>query len=259
MRFRYAVLILLVSLFACSTAKFVRTGSVYPSLPRGEEVKVVVWGDQGKYEVIGVVEIGESSLESRIRKAKSIARDNGGDAIMPKGITDENELNKIGGGFLLQSFLVLRTKAEKQMIEEKKVDIVSKIEPERDFFESVEEEESQTVEDIQPDAENLPRATFKLLIEEYATLRDEKFRGSLYPVKFTKVPSELRSYVERDRKLLLLKTKSGRYSLYLIVPENKGKRIGSIIGTNKKLDFVYTPVTVYRSKYPVLKYLGEIR
>ena len=245
------IILLLFFLYSCVSATFVLTGNKYSPLSENDEVKVVSWGDKGKYEVIGLVDIGESTLESRVEKAKEIARENGADAIMPKG---KDELNDDSSGFLLQSFVILRTKEE---------DIVNNQEfaEEEDSDEEeaeVEEEELPKEEEKSPQYSNLPRATFKLLLNDLETLGGENFRGSLYPNRFVKVPLELKSYIEKDNKLLILKTQSGKRTLFLVVPKEEQKKLKEMISKKRKLNFAYTPIAVYKSKYPVLKYLDEI-
>jgi len=44
-----------------------------------------------------------------------------------------------------------------------------------------------------------------------------------------------------------------------VVPKERYKDLRSRIRSKKKFDFVYSPVTVFKSKYPVLKYIDEIK
>ncbi len=238
---RNAIMIILSVIFTCSCSysRFVLTGNTYPSLPSDSTVKVIAWEDEGKYDVIGIVEIGESSISSRIEEAKRLARKHGGDAILPKGKEGQG-LEANDTGYLLQNFMVLRKK-------EKEPAIVENI-----------TEESLPKHDMSYENTNLPRATYKLLLEEYESLRGEKFRGSLFPTKFFKIPAEIDTFAKGNKKLLQLKTKSGSKMLLLLVPKDNTRIFSKMIKSKEKLNFVYTPVTVYKSKYPVLEFLAVI-
>ena len=189
------LIIILVLSSACSYSKFVKTGSSYPPLPDSSEVKIIPWGNQSDYEIVGIAEIGESSLDTRLEEAKSIARKNGGDAIAPKG-SDVNNTEMEDAGYRLQDFLILRTKPRQIPSQQDLKPIIS--EPElaavpvnRDSYES----------------STLPKATYKLLVEEFDTLKGQKFRGSLFPAKFFKIPPSIDQQIDGDKKLLLLQTK----------------------------------------------------
>ncbi len=243
---KVSVLILTISLVlssACSYSKFVKTGSSYPPVPDSSEVKVIPWGNQSDYEVVGIAEIGESSLDTRLEEAKSIARENGGDAIAPKGI-DVNDSDKGDVGYRLQSFLILRTKPRQiprqpDLKPKASEPEVAAVPVKRDTYKS----------------STLPRATYRLLVEEYDTLKGEKFRGSLFPAKFFRMPRSIDRQVDGEKKLLLLQTKSGKRKLLLLVPVDRTELFKELIRMRERLNFVYTPVTVYKSRYPVLEFL----
>ncbi len=237
-----SILILTISLVlssACSYSKFVKTGSSYPPVPDSSEVKVISWGNQTDYEVVGVAEIGESSLDTRLEEAISIARENGGDVIAPKGF-DKNDSEKGDAGYRLQSFLILRTKPRQPDLKPKVCEPETAAVPvKRDTYKS----------------STLPRATYKLLVEEYDTLKGEKFRGSLFPAKFFRMPRSIDRQIDGEKKLLLLQTKSGKRKLLLLIPVDRTELFKDLIRMRERLNFVYTPITVYKSRYPVLEFI----
>lgn len=252
--------IVLLSLFfyGCETqSSFVLTGVKQSPLAENAEVKVVAWGDPGNYEAIGIADVGQYNLEERILEAKRIARLHGGDVIMPKGLRDKESVKDDSGeGYLLQSFLILKTKEE--MPEVAMVKDVGKIEKKEDVQEDV---EKSSIESPKKYA-NLPKATIKLLINDYRSLKGELFRGSLYPKRYFKMPRRLRSHARGGKKLVLVSTRSGKYKIFLFVPESMKGRLQGIIKNQGKLNFVYTPVDVYvtaRGKYPVLEFVDEIK
>ncbi len=252
--------IVLLSLFfyGCETqSRFVLTGVKQSPLAENAEVKVVAWGDPGNYEAIGIADVGQYNLEERIQEAKRIARLHGGDVIMPKGLRNtESMKDNNGEGYLLQSFIILKTKEE--MPEVAMVKDVGKIEKKEDMQDDVAKSSRESPKQYT----NLPRATYKLLINDYRSLKGELFRGSLYPKRYFKMPRRLRSHAGGDKKLVLVSTRSGKYKLFLFVPESMTDRLQGIIKNQGKLNFVYTPVDVYvtaREKYPVLEFVDEIK
>jgi hypothetical protein len=229
-----------VILCSCTYSKFVLTGNKYDPLPEEKEVKVIPWGNQADYDVIGVVEIGESDIETRINEAKSIARMNGGDTVAPKGIEAGDASEEGDVGYRLQSFMILKSR---EVQETAKVE-----EPPR--------EEPPRVETAA--AEDYPKASFKLLREEYASLKGQKFQGALYPYRFRDIPTQIIGFVEGDKKLLELRTKSGKARLYLLLPGDQVEVFENMIKSRNIIKFVYTPLTVYRRKYPVVDFIAVL-
>ncbi len=113
--------------------------------------------------------------------------------------------------------------------------------------------------DSKADYSNLPRASYRKLLSETPSMRGEQFRGSLYPVKYFRLPPELKKHSEEGNQLLMLSSRKGSARVLLMVPPGKRRDIQSLIQSKKPLEFVYKPVTVYRAKYPVLQFVDEIR
>lgn len=252
------ILLLALFFFGCETqSRFVLTGVKQSPLAENAEVKVVAWGDPGNYEAIGIADVGQYNLEERIQVAKRIARLHGGDVIMPKGLRDVESIKEDSSeGYLIQSFLILKTKEE--MPEVAMVKDVGKIEKK----EAVKDDLEKAPEESPKKYTNLPRATFKLLINDYRSLKGELFIGSLYPKRYFKMPRRLRAYAAGGKKLVLVSTRSGKYKIFLFVPESMTEKLQGIIKSQGKLNFVYTPVDVYvtaREKYPVLEFVDEIK
>jgi hypothetical protein len=244
-----------VFLFGCVTkSEFILTGVKHEALPENTEVKVVAWGDSDRYEIIGIADVGQYSLDERIEEVKRIARLHGGDVIMPKGLQGSESREKIDReGYLLQSFLVMRMKDEVPEVAIKdasKMGDDDKLTADKELQASIEK------------YKNLPRATYKLLVNDYRTLKGELFKGSLYPKRYYPIPARLRSLAGRDKQMLLVTTRSGKYKLFLLVPKNMNSKFKGMIRQGKKLNFVYSPVDIYvtrRGRYPVLKYVDDIR
>lgn len=242
-------------LFGCVTqSEFVLTGAKQEALPENAEVKVVAWGDSDSYEIIGIADVGQYTLDKRIEEAKRIARLHGGDVIMPKGLRGtESKARMDREGYLVQSFLVMKMKEE---VPEVAIKDASKMR---------ESDKLSADKDLQSSLEkykNLPRATYKLLVNDYRTLKGELFKGSLYPKRYYPIPSRLRSLAGRDKQMILVTTRSGKYKLFLLVPTNMNSKFKGMIRQGKRLNFVYSPVDIYvtrRGRYPVLKYIDDIR
>ena len=236
-----------------SSYKVVLTGTPQPPLTEKDEVKVLAWGQAGDYIQIGIVDVGDYSLEKRIELAKKVARLSGGNIIMPKLEHDPSKDEK-KKSYILQKFLILRAKTDEEKMAEEAAGklMVSKKGKTEDTGEEEGGEEAK-------DYSKLPRAKYKLLIEDVASLKGEKFQGSLYPIRFYNIPRNLREHTGKNKKLLLLSTRSGKSKVLLIIPKSTYKKFSAMAKSNKKLKFVYTPVTVYKSKYPVLEYIDEIK
>ncbi len=112
------------------------------------------------------------------------------------------------------------------------------------------------------DYNNLPRASVKQLTKEYGSLREDLFRGSLYPKRFFKIPRKLRKHAQNKERLILVSTKSGKFKVLMFISKNMVGEFKKKIKSKDRLDFVYSPVDVYKRKrrraIPVIKFVDEI-
>lgn len=231
---------ILIFLAACSGtySRFRLTGVPYSPLPENKEINVVQSGDNNKYEEIGIAEVKNSSREARINEAKRLARKNGGEAIMPLPHENEEKAD-------VEEFRVLMPLpediTEKPVEEEKPVEI--KPEP----IPAIKEK---------PNYGNLSAVPYKILVGEFPNLTGEKFRDSMYALKFVKVPKDLSA--EKNSRLVQLETKKGGNSVYLIINKDRVNEFKNIIKSGKKTKFAYTPVVLYQGRVPVLKLIDVI-
>jgi len=245
--------VILMGVVSCSsTSKVVITGQKYDPLPPGEEVSLVLMGNLSDYNEIGIVEISGMTLEQRIDKAREVARTYGGDTIMPYGIYNKETEKKAIAGYQVQSFYIFKTAIEK---EDK--DLAKKPDDPADM--ELEEDEMGKVpgEDAPISIASLPRATYRQLLEQYPAMQGKEYFASLYPVKFYKVPSSLEVYDIGNHKLLLMQTGSAKYKLLVFVPENKIDDIKKGIKDKDKINFAYSPIGVYKQRFPVLKLIKQ--
>ena len=239
---------MLVGVVSCSsTSKVVVTGEKYEPLSPGDEVDLVLMDSKTGYKEIGIVEISGMTLDQRVEKAKELARTYGGDTIMPYGIVDEKTKKRASAGYQVQSFFILKKKVaeeQKDVAEEGK---------EADM--DLQEDELAGVpgKEAAVSIASLPRATYKQLLEEYPSMQGKEYFASLYPVKFYKVPSSLKVYDIKNHKLLLMQTDSEKYRLLVFVPEEKIEVIKKNKEAGNKVNFAYSPLGVYKQRYPVLK------
>ncbi|MCU0821560.1 MAG: hypothetical protein MUC95_03690 [Spirochaetes bacterium] len=235
------IICIFILICSCTYSKFVLTGNKYDPYVEDRDVKVIPWGNQSEYDVIGIAEIGESDIESRISEAKRIARLNGGDVIAPKGIEsgDSAELGDVG--YRLQSFMILKSREVKEVAR-------AETPPPRE------------TPRIETTSENYPKASFKLLREEAESLQGQKFQGAMYPYKVYDVPSQLMGFAEGEKKLVELRTKNrnSKIKVYMMFPGDQVNMIENIINTRQVFKFVYTPVTVYKRKYPVVDFIAVL-
>ncbi len=104
---------------------------------------------------------------------------------------------------------------------------------------------------------DLPRVSFKLLIEDSEFLKGEKFKGILYPRKFTRAPWALVPVVGKNKNILIACSRSGKNSMYVIVPETVKKRITRLIKARGRMYFIYTPVSTL-GNMPVVQMIDEV-
>ncbi len=244
---------LLTGVVSCSsTSKVVVTGEKYEPLSPDEEVSLVLVDKMNNYNEIGIVEIGGMTLDQRVNKAREVARTCGGDTIMPYGIYDEKTRKKATAGYQVQSFYILKTRIEKdEKATATKPDDSTDLELEED------EMERAPAGDASISIASLPRATYKQLLEQYPAMQGKEYYASLYPVKFYKVPSSLKVYDIKNHKLLLMQTGSAKYKLLVFVPENNIAIIKKSIKGKDKIDFAYSPIGVYKQRFPVLKLIKQ--
>lgn len=258
---RFLIIFAFPLLFTSCKAPYelVRTGPAQPPLAKDAEIKVVSWSEIDKYEQIAIVDVGEFTLDKRMKYAMDAARAAGGEFIAAKLSGDEAKDKR--SEYLVQSFVILKKKAvQETAVESKETAVIPKVSeaipPEE---KKIIPEEKDEIPAETTDYSSLPRASFRMLLKETGSLKGEKFRGSLYPVKYFKVPPELRKQTASDKQLLMLSNQSGSAKVLLILPRDRYHDMQDMIKSKKRLDFVYTPITVYRSKYPVLEYIDTIK
>jgi hypothetical protein len=103
-----------------------------------------------------------------------------------------------------------------------------------------------------------PRARYKSLLDDYEFLRDEKFYGRVFPVRFVKIPMVLKHYVESGNSLLYVQTRRRKYAMYMIVPDDRVKGIRNVIDNGGELRCVYSPVSMYHNAPVILFVDGSI-
>lgn len=103
----------------------------------------------------------------------------------------------------------------------------------------------------------IPRATYRILAEDYEFLRDERFKGVVCPDKIMQLPKSLATHAHDDYKLLKAKTVARKNIIYVIIPENVVTRVREAIKMKRKFYIVYTPVDIYGG-FPVVKFVEEI-
>ncbi len=234
----YSVLFLFISC-ASTYSKFVQTGTPFNFLPEDRDINILPEGDLSRFEEVGIAEIKNPDKELRVSEAKRLAKEHGGESIMP--ITKDSDDDKQNFRVLVQ---VKEDKEEAEAEEEL---------PE----EELQEPPKPVITKEKPDYSNLPVVPYKILVDECVNLKDEKFRTGMYPKKITDVPKDLLRYTGKNKKLLELDMKKGGSKVYLIIPAKNSQIFQRTIYKKRKLKFVYSPVITYRS-IPLLKFLDMI-
>lgn len=256
MKISKSLCLLIIILFVGCAAKeqMVLVGPQQTPLSPETDIEIIAWSKCTDYELVAVAEISEKTLEKRLLKAQNMARMVGATTVMPKGISDLSADNSNNDGSVLQSFLILR-KLEKPPVEEEPV--VEEIPSKKFSRKKIAEKSTEPV-----DNNNLPRAQYRLLVEEYAALRDEKFKSELYPAKIIwSIPAEIKSLVGKDELLIIAETSNKNHKIYITLPVSMKDDIKEDIENEELLSIVYSPIGVYElkgKKYPVLKYIETI-
>lgn len=236
---KYTLLILTVFfMISCTSVEFVNTGQEYPALNESDVVTVLLIIDKNQYDEIGIADIGGVSLPVRIEKAKQIARSKGGDVIVPVTMCTEEAQKRMRSGYIIQSFYILKTKSAtttpKETIESKQI-----IPP-------VEEE-------FMPEKQT---ATFAQLLQQYPALQGQSFTNNMVPLRFYKIPPSLLVYGLSQYKLCLMQFDTDN-TVLVFIPQAKITVIKKSIDTRDTIPVDFTPLGVYKGKYPVLKMLSE--
>ena len=88
---------------ACSSVEYRQTGKIYSPLPDDIQVKLLLESlPEQKYEKIGIISFAGGSYDDQVEEAKEIARQKGGDGIIPR---TEGTKNETKGGFSSGSFI----------------------------------------------------------------------------------------------------------------------------------------------------------
>ena len=238
-----------IFMMSCVSVEYTKTGKEYDPLPAGEDVKLLLASlPENKYEDVGTVRVKGGSEEKQIERAKEAARQKGGNGIMQAEKGDDTA-EKESSFF---SFLSSEVR-EFQIV---RIDDRPSPESNQDVSDDGDDKKN-----IPTDYSSLEKASYKQLINDYASLKDQLFKSTLYPKKILKIPASFKKYSIKGDKLILLSTEDGKKKLYLIT-EGNNKHLKSLIKDKKKLSFVYYPVAVYKKKnekYPVLMFVDEIK
>ncbi|MGQ9843464.1 MAG: hypothetical protein ACUVRK_07840 [Spirochaetota bacterium] len=244
MAIKYKLLICIIlvhimfTFISCASVEFVKTGEEYPALNESNEVKVLLNIDKNQYDEVGIADIGGVSLPVRIEKAKQIARSKGGDVIVPVTMCTEEAQKRMRSGYIIQSFYILKTKS---------VSTTSK--------------ETAQSKQIPPlvEEEFIPEkqaATFTQLLQQYPALQGQPFTNTMVPLRFYKIPPSLLVYGLSEYKLCLMQFDADN-TVLVFIPQEKITVIKKSIDTRNIMPIDFTPLGVYKAKYPVLKMLSE--
>ncbi len=287
MRKIYKIIIICLSfatLFSCMSTKYIRTGEELSPVSWDEEIIIFDTSKpEKKYQKIGLLRISGGDQNKRIERARLYARKKGGNGIIVGkiGVITDPETGDIieegePSAYETQEFVIIRLLDEK----------IATSQPEAEKQKTAEEEgreekasetpkaaavpekeielppvPGKTAEPALIDYSTLPRASFRLLVNDYKSLEGKMFRGALMPKKIYKIPSSLKSVAGIDDRLVMLTTKSGKLKIYLIINKALVPDFINKIKAGETLDFVYSPAGVYSSgkvDYPVLDFIEEI-
>ena len=232
--FLIVLLNIIISVISCTSVEFVKTGEEYPPLGQENDVKVLLIVDKNQFDEIGIADIGGVSLPVRIEKAKQVARSKGGDVIVPATICDEDVQKRIRSGYIVQTFYILKTKSTP--VDQKEVQIKPTT-------------PQHLEEDFIPEKQSL---TFEQILQNYPTLQGQVYTNDMVPLRFYKIPPSLMVYGLTDYKLCLMQFDE-QNTVLVFIPKEKIATIKLSIDMKKTVAIDFTPLGVYKDKYPVLK------
>lgn len=231
-------------------------------LPESVPVMVAEWGILDGYEVIGYVELFGETTQERILIAKKYAQAYGGDVVMPKGLSQKDQL-KYTGGRVAEGFLVWRKKSGnaqvKPLAESTPQPKAVEKKPDDSLLQDFGEAKVSSKMPEYPVYGKLPRLTYNILLEGKDDIKNQNYRGASYALKLYKIPDDLGFKVEGSAMMAMLATRSGENKLFLIVPSEKSAWIQEMINSYKVMEFVYKPVGIYKEKYPVIQFVDEMK
>jgi hypothetical protein len=231
-------------------------------LPESVPVMVAEWGVLDGYDLIGYVELFGETTQERILIAKKYAQAFGGDVVMPKGLSQKDQL-KYTGGRVAEGFLVWRKKQGnaqiKPVAESTPQPKVVEKKPDDSLLQDFGEAKVSTKLPEYPVYGKLPRLTYNILLEGKDDIKEQNYRGASYALKMYKIPDDLGFKVENNAMMAMLATRSGENKLFLVVPAERSAWIQEMINNYKVMEFVYKPLGVYKEKYPVIQFVDEMK
>jgi hypothetical protein len=238
-----------------------KTGPLADIIP----VKVAQWGILDGYDVIGYAEVQGDTIQDRIIIAERYARAYGGDVIMPKGVFSREQIKNTYRDRTPQGFLIWRKKPSAASVPP--ISILDnnpqpKAAPEKKDDSLLQDLTEAKAPEKQPDYPvygKLPRSTYNSLMENKDTIKDQNFRGASYALKIYKIPEDLGVKTEADSMMAMLATRSGESKLFLIVPADRIAWIQEMIKSDKLMEYVYKPLSVYKEKYPIIQFVDEMK
>jgi hypothetical protein len=239
-------------------------------LPSHVTVKVAQWGILDGYEVIGYAEVPGETIQDRIKNAEKYARAFGGDVLMPKGVTTREQLTNTYRDRVIQGFLVWRKKPSAVSVPPitvidvggpKQVAVGEKdkknVEP---LLQDISEKsKAQVAKEEYPIYGKLPRLTYNKLLENGGDIKGRNYRGASFALKLFKIPDDLGISIDATKRMVMLATRSGENKLFLVVPSDREKFFQTLIKSDKVFEFVYTPLGIYKEKFPVLEFIDEMK
>ncbi|HEY1405112.1 MAG TPA: hypothetical protein VF857_00745 [Spirochaetota bacterium] len=244
-------------------------------LPPHVTVKVAQWGVLDGYEVIGYAEVQGDTIQDRIKNAERYARAFGGDVLMPKGVTTREQLTNTYRDRLTQGFLIWRKKPSPVSVPP--ITVIDVGGPRQIPVPPTEDKEKKNKEPLLQDLTEkprtvttpakeefpiygkLPRLTYNKLLENGADVKGQNFRGASFALKLFKVPEDIGLDIGADKRMVMLATRSGENKLFLVVTPEKEKYFQDLIKSDKIFEFVYTPLGIYKDKFPVLQFVDEMK
>ncbi len=240
-------------------------------LPPHVTVKVAQWGILDGYEVIGYAEVKGDTIQDRIKGAEKYARAFGGDVLMPKGVTSREQLTNTYRDRATQGFLIWRKRASAASTPPITVIDVNgprqiPVNPSGDkkmqdsLLQDVpEKSKTPELKEDYPIYGKLARLTYNKLQENGSDIKGQNFRGASFALKLFKVPDDLGLDVTTDKRMVMLATRSGENKLFLIIEAGREKFFQDLIKSDKVFEFVYTPIGIYKEKFPVLQFVDEMK
>ncbi|MDY6969446.1 MAG: hypothetical protein SVR08_12440 [Spirochaetota bacterium] len=98
--------------------------------------------------------------------------------------------------------------------------------------------------------------TYEQLLNNSDNIRNRSFQGSFYPIRIFSNIKNLKHKRIKNQKILMLSTSKSSQRVMMLFPLNKIRIMREMTQVYEKRRFIYQPLGVFKSKYPLLQFIS---